>query len=157
MLHDSQQPGQLMADPTPDEARAVGIRFRRHWPQGTWKCPEARRALVDWATAGGYRLAEPGLDCLHWVIGQARRCGALRDRGHDGRINSGTYLWDHPTFWTGPRGRFLLAQPYAHVKPEDYDAVRQTWPVEIAVTETSPWYGPSTLGVIVRPRNGATP
>lgn len=134
-------------DPTPDEARAVGA--TDGWPYGPNIDPAARRLLVDWARPRGYRLATPTRDCLHWVVGQARRCGALQNQSHDGLVHRDSDRFDHPSFWTGPNGRFLLAQPYGVPDSRDYDQLTRVWPVEVEIT------GPVFYGdysVIVRPR-----
>lgn len=125
-----------------------------HWPYGPNVCGDSRNRLIEWALAHSYRLADPRNECLHWLIGQARRCGALRDTSHPGRVDLGwkrSGLFDHVTCWTrDKKPALILAQPYS-VDHDDVADVEREWPVKITVTGESPWYGHRTYGVHVAP------
>lgn len=142
----------------PGAAPEVGIRGSAAWPYGANICGDTRTRLVRWAHQHGYRLAAPNRPCLHWLTGQKRRCGGLRHP--QGPKHPGSLLTtdmrsalDHPTFWTDRDGRpaLLLAQPY-HVDRDVLDTIEVDWPIDVTVTDESPWYGFTTKGVFLAPR-----
>lgn len=136
---------------TEAEARAVGV-TGRGWPYGPNICGWSRNRLVGWAADSGYCLADPRQLCLHWLTGETRRCGALRDTSHEGRIDHGWFhseLFDHVTCWTrSGKPALILAQPY-QVSASAVARVIGGWPVNISVTDEGPWYGHGARGVLV--------
>lgn len=124
------------------------------WPYGPNIDADSRRALLDWTDATGYKLATPRARCLHWLVGQARRCSALQDTRHDGALlNDLLRVLDHPTFWTRDgKPALILAQPYTYPPAGWAEVVTEKWPVSVEVTESGPWYGAGTHGVFITPR-----
>lgn len=147
------------------DAAAVGVRPRvGGWPYGPNGNEDgaARDRLVAWATAHGLRLVDGRtrfrMKCLHWVAGQARRCGALQESLHEGVIGSRELseyaprqVMDHVTFWQAADGtRIAIAQPYEDIETATaaVGAIERRWPIlRGAVYDTSQWYGFGTIGV----------
>lgn len=134
-------------DPTPAEASSVGITDDR-WPYGPNINPQARRALVDWATAHRLRYSPRGR-CLHWIT--TGRCAVQAcDR------NRARRQWmDHVTGWTrAGRPAVLVAQPYA-ITGASIDALAEidrTDGLDVVISGTG-WYGHGTtfVGIWAQP------
>ncbi len=128
-------------DPTPAEARAVGITGDR-WPYGAHVDTRARRPLVDWATAGNLRYSE-NARCLHWIA-RGRCIDGLCAEGHGSR-----HWLDHVTGWTRDgKPAVLLAQPYGLGTDDiaDLATVAEQWHLDVRIDGTG-WYGYGTTFV----------
>lgn len=149
--HQSAAQRALVAD-LDEQAPTVGV-TPGCWPYGPNIDVVARVELVAWARANGYKLATPNARCLHWLVGKARRCSALRRQDHAGRIDAWSMNeLDHPTFWTrNGKPALILAQPYSAPSSRWVTDVTSTWPVTVEVTATSPWYGHHAYGVLITP------
>jgi hypothetical protein len=142
----------LPIEPTSERARAVGIK-NNFWPYGP-NVPEhvqMRADLVNWAEREGLVVAEPSRRCLHWLVGEYRRCVAL-DYGDRRHYYATDTTLDHATFWTrNGKPALVLAQVY-NVLEVAVAEITEKWPVDIT-TGPAPWYGFATTGVFITPRN----
>lgn len=140
-----------------DQAKAVGIRDEDHWPYGP-NLPtavESRQALIGWAAENRLQLAAPRARCLHWVVGEARRCSHLQNQRHPGTLLTRDIyqVLDHPTFWTRDgKPALILAQPYG-LPPQSWaDAITAEWDVDVELQEQGPWYRAGTAGIYITPK-----
>lgn len=133
------------------DAARVGV-ADHGWPYGPNICGVARNNMVAWALEHGLTLAEPRRPCLHWLVGQVRRCGALRNYYHDGMLWDGDLhqVMDHSTFWKKGKAPFLmLAQPYHLPEAHWGHAMARKWGVYVELAEQAPWYGYDTKAIAV--------
>lgn len=139
-----------LLDDLAERGQKIGVKGG-HWPYGPNVYVDQRLALVEWAESTGYRLAYPRSRCLHWVVGQARRCAALHylDSRHE---HVGVNALDHATFWTRGGPALILGQPYDYPDDAWIERITAEWPVSIEVTERGPWYSSRTHGVFVTPK-----